>query len=233
MHEERADQLCVAVVDDDATTRRMFRAWFEGDGCTVHECSCGAEALERVSRADVDALCLDLGMADIAGFEVLAQVREVDADLPVVIVTARREFESVVEAMRLGASDYLCKPLDPSRVVHAVRRAVQARRRLEVLRRARVEIGLDESDPRTGAEVVVPLREIEKRAIGRALRVAKGNVPRAARLLGMGRATLYRRLSGLYAESSAAGAIEDVSSGVDELASIASFGESERGPAQS
>lgn len=189
-----ACHLSVAVIDDDPATRRMFRAWFEGDGCSVVECASGAEGIERAASHDVDALCLDLGMADIQGLEVLSRVRANDPDLPVVIVTARREHEVVVEAMRRGANDFLCKPLDPSRVVQAVRRAVDARVRVDAFRQARVESGLEAFRTGAGLEVVLPLREVQRRAIAHALRVTGRSVPHAARMLGIGRSTLYRRM---------------------------------------
>jgi DNA-binding NtrC family response regulator len=72
----------------------------------------GAEGLQRVAAAPPDVILLDLRLPDQSGLEVLKQIREIDARIPVVFVTQARSADSAIEAMRHGAYDYLLKPLD-------------------------------------------------------------------------------------------------------------------------
>src|SRR2546429_5775645 len=72
----------------------------------------GREGLERISDVRPDVILLDLRLPDQSGLDVLKQLRQIDARIPVVLVTAVRSAESAIEAMRQGAYDYLLKPLD-------------------------------------------------------------------------------------------------------------------------
>src|SRR5439155_635530 len=72
----------------------------------------GAEGLERVAAACPDVILLDLRLPDQSGLDVLRQLRQIDARIPVVMVTVARSSDSAIEAMRHGAYDYLLKPID-------------------------------------------------------------------------------------------------------------------------
>src|SRR5579862_9138194 len=102
------------IVDDheanrDALARRLA---LKGYNATVAET--GAQALALLSRQPYDLLLLDVEMPGMSGFEVLATVREQRSatELPVIMVTARAEGADIVEAFRLGANDYVTKPID-------------------------------------------------------------------------------------------------------------------------
>ena len=71
-----------------------------------------AEGLQRVAAARPDVILLDLRLPDQSGLDVLKQLRQIDARIPVVFVTMARSADSAIEAMRQGAYDYLLKPLD-------------------------------------------------------------------------------------------------------------------------
>jgi DNA-binding NtrC family response regulator len=112
----------VAVVDDDPTARRLMRFWLERAGYRVVEHESGESALESQNENPAVA-CVDLGLGEVGGFKVIQHLRARDADLPIIVVTAQREIETAVAAMRAGAYDYLTKPLDRDRLVLAVHRA--------------------------------------------------------------------------------------------------------------
>jgi DNA-binding NarL/FixJ family response regulator len=78
-------------------------------------------ALADLSSATV--ICLDLGLGDMFGLDVLRHVQAREPSLPVVVVTAQDDVETAVAAMRGGAYDYLVKPIDRIKLQHAVRRA--------------------------------------------------------------------------------------------------------------
>jgi DNA-binding NtrC family response regulator len=116
----------IAVVDDDPAARRLIRHWLEGVGYRVKEYCGGREVLDDDGEVPAIA-CIDLGLGDVAGLDVLQHLHARDADLPMIVVTAQREVETAVEAMRAGAYDYVTKPLDADRLLHAVARARERR----------------------------------------------------------------------------------------------------------
>jgi DNA-binding NtrC family response regulator len=119
----------VAVVDDDPAMRRLLVAMLARAGFAATEFDGGVGALAGIDRSTA-VVCLDLGLADLSGIEVLKLLHERQPDVPVVVVTARTRVEEVVEAMKAGAYDYLAKPIDPLRFGQTVRRAVEHRNML-------------------------------------------------------------------------------------------------------
>jgi DNA-binding NtrC family response regulator len=104
-------------------------------------------ALVGTSLSALDFVCVDLGLGAESGLDLIATLRELDPDLPVIVVTAARSIETAVEAMRRGAWDYLAKPVDPSLLAQAARRASERRtltRDVQMLREQLAErAGLD------------------------------------------------------------------------------------------
>ena len=88
----------------------------------------GAEGLERIAAVLPDVILLDLRLPDQSGLEVLRQVRQIDARIPVVFVTVARSADSAIEAMRQGAYDYLLKPLDLQKLSQVIRDALEVAR---------------------------------------------------------------------------------------------------------
>ncbi len=115
-----------------------------------------------------------------AALELIARLRKDRGDLPIVVMSLDANVESIVKAMRLGVVDYMTKPAEQRRVSEA------ADRILEACTFQGVALGLTR---------LPTLDEIEKRAIDCALSITKGQVSQAARMLGIGRATLYRKLA--------------------------------------
>jgi DNA-binding NtrC family response regulator len=116
----------VAVVDDDAVLRRLMRHWLESAGFHVVDYACGRDVVVDTA-ANLSAVCLDLGLDDVPGMDVLEHLRARDRSLPVIVVTAQRSIDTAVEALRAGAYDYLVKPTDEVRLAQAVTRAVEHR----------------------------------------------------------------------------------------------------------
>jgi PAS domain S-box-containing protein len=102
------------VVDDDDTNRNLLSRLFESHGFHVDTAASGADALEHVAAQRTDLVLLDMNMPGLTGFDVLREIRATYTPgmLPVVMVTGFGESRSLVEAMELGANDYVTKPID-------------------------------------------------------------------------------------------------------------------------
>jgi two-component system response regulator HydG len=103
----------VMVVDDEATIREALTAWLAKEGYQVESAASGPEALARLSEAAYGLLLVDIKMPGMDGLELVARVREMQPEVGIVMITAHGSIHTAVEAMKLGAGDYLCKPFDP------------------------------------------------------------------------------------------------------------------------
>jgi DNA-binding NtrC family response regulator len=129
----------VLVVDDEAGSRRALAAWLRLDGFRPIELARGTELLEWKGERP-GAVCLDLMLEDMSGLEVLRRLQVTDPELAVVVVTGQTNLETAVEAMRMGAYDYLPKPIDQERLLAAVRRACERTELSMSLRRLQSEL---------------------------------------------------------------------------------------------
>jgi DNA-binding NtrC family response regulator len=116
----------VLVVDDEDSVRASVRAILE-ETCDVLEAPDGAEALDVLRSREVDVVMLDQRMPGEPGIDVLARVKALDPTIVVVLATAVRDVRTAVDAMRLGAYDYLVKPFDVDDILLLVRRALEQR----------------------------------------------------------------------------------------------------------
>jgi len=102
----------VLIVDDESAIRFGVRRYLERRGLTVFEAATCSEAREQVGRETIGAVILDLHLPDGDGLKLLRQMREQRPELAVVLLTGTGTIERAVEAMKLGACDFLVKPLD-------------------------------------------------------------------------------------------------------------------------
>ena len=118
------------LVDDDAMNRDALARRLTRHGYTVLTADGGVAALRMVREHRIDAVLLDVMMPGLSGLDTLRQLRQVRsvADLPVIMVTAKDESEDVVEALDLGANDYVTKPVDFAVALARIRAQVMTRR---------------------------------------------------------------------------------------------------------
>jgi PAS domain S-box-containing protein len=111
------------VVDDEDTNRDLLARLFESRGFVVGTAISGAEALDRIRCERPDMVLLDMNMPGMTGFDVLKEIRvtHTPGTLPVVMVTGHGESHDLVEALELGANDYVTKPIDFPVVLARVR----------------------------------------------------------------------------------------------------------------
>jgi DNA-binding NtrC family response regulator len=117
----------ILVVDDEEWVRLALSKLLESDGYAVERSSGGRDAKERIRRSLYDMVVVDLRLADMDGVEVLKAAKAQSYDPAVLVVTAFATVESAVKAIKLGAFDYLTKPLDSKRVLLTVKQAIETR----------------------------------------------------------------------------------------------------------
>src|SRR3954465_15559579 len=134
----------VLIVDDEPNIRRMVGALLAAEGYEVREAQDGATGLSRAKESEPDVLLLDLMMpGELDGLATLARVRESVPDVPVVMMSGRAGLSDAGKATKLGAFNFLEKPLSPESVLLALSSALelrQARREAKVLR---ADLGLN------------------------------------------------------------------------------------------
>jgi two-component system, NtrC family, nitrogen regulation response regulator NtrX len=120
----------VLVVDDEAGVRASLAGILADEGYAVDAVESGEAALAALEARHYDLVLLDVWLPGADGLEVLGRMRESDAELPVVVISGHGTIETAVRAVRLGAQDFVEKPLSLEKTLLAVRNALQ-RRRLE------------------------------------------------------------------------------------------------------
>lgn len=132
------------VVDDEADVRYSFRRLFEGEGLEVVEAASGEEALRMIPRVRPDLVVMDIRMAGLGGLETLRRIREMDPRLLVILMTAYGTTQTAIEAMKLGAYDYLLKPFDMARLRSVIQQGLKAARDMRQAVAIRPTGGLEE-----------------------------------------------------------------------------------------
>lgn len=131
----------VLLIDDEANLRQTLTRVLQNAGCAVTSAADGSQALQILQNTSFDLVYLDIHLPGMNGLQVLQQIRQVSPQLPVILFTAYASLQSALEAIRLGASDYLVKPVDPD-VFVARTRVILAEQALERRKRQlREQIG--------------------------------------------------------------------------------------------
>ncbi|MGZ5052036.1 MAG: sigma-54-dependent transcriptional regulator [Methylobacter sp.] len=118
----------VLIADDEANARRVLEILLRKLGCETCSAADGKAALKLLQETPVDLLITDLNMPGMSGLELLETLRKDGHTFPVIVVTAYGTVENAVAAMKLGASDFIIRPLDVDQVEMVVRRALEVRR---------------------------------------------------------------------------------------------------------
>ena len=118
-----AGPLRVLVVDDEPAILRFLRAGLSGQGYVVLEATTGQAVLDQVRRKAADLVVLDLGLPDIDGLEVIRNLRDTGAALPIIVLSSREDEKAKVDALDLGADDYVTKPFGMDELQARIRAA--------------------------------------------------------------------------------------------------------------
>jgi two-component system response regulator HydG len=134
------DNVKILLVDDEVGILDTLQILFRGEGFDVSVANSGRAALEALESQRLDLVLSDIRMPGAGGLEVLAKAREVDPELPVILMTAQASLQSAVRAVNEGAYYYLQKPFANDELIAICRRAVEARQLKVENRRLKKEI---------------------------------------------------------------------------------------------
>jgi DNA-binding NtrC family response regulator len=129
----------ILVVDDERLVRWSLSERLRADGMEPVDAASSAEALEQASKG-IDAAILDYQLPDGDGLSVLKRLRQIDPDMPVIMLTAHTDVGIVVDAVKAGASDYVTKPFDVNDVALRLTRAIDATGSYRELRRLKEDL---------------------------------------------------------------------------------------------
>ncbi len=119
--------LTILIVDDEPPIRRFLRTALDSQGYRVIEADSGEAALAELGRNRIDLLILDLGLPGMDGFSVIERLRGQGSALPIIVLSSRTDEKGKVEALDLGADDYLTKPFGIEELLARVRAALRHR----------------------------------------------------------------------------------------------------------
>jgi two-component system chemotaxis response regulator CheY len=115
----------VLIVDDAMFMRRMLSDILEKGGHTIcGEASTGKEAVDRYKEVKPDLVTMDIIMPDMSGIEAVKEIKKIDTEAKILMVSAMGQQALVLEAVQAGALDYVVKPFQPSRVLESIDRII-------------------------------------------------------------------------------------------------------------
>lgn len=122
-----ANSAKILVVDDEPPIRRLLRTSLASQGFQIMEAATAGEALAEIEREKPDLIILDLGLPDMQGQEVIRILREKGSSVPIVVLSSRADEPGKVEALDLGADDYVTKPFGTDELLARIRAALRHR----------------------------------------------------------------------------------------------------------
>ncbi len=130
----------ILVTDDEKSIRNSLREILEFEQYRVLEADGGENALHQVKNENIDLMILDIKMKGMDGIEVLEKVKELNSDLPVIMISGHGTIKIAVQATKIGAFDFIEKPPDLNRLLISVRNALSRNKLVEENKRIRTEL---------------------------------------------------------------------------------------------
>ena len=128
-------KLSILVVDDDKNTRDYLATFLTASGYSVDSLGSGGEAIDRLTSGySPSMILLDIMLPDKDGIEVLSSVKAINPTMPIIILSGIGQTKTVVEAMKIGASDYLTKPFEEEALELAIENAIETHRLREAVK---------------------------------------------------------------------------------------------------
>ena len=168
----------VLVIDDDSAFRFRLSRAFADRGWEAFDAEGRTEALDQAHANSPDLILVDLRMPDVDGLDLVAELRKLDDSSTIIVLTGYGSIPTALTAVKRGADHYLSKPIDTDEIIASYQ-----------------QIQRDDNEEPKPPESVPTLARVEWEHIQRVLNDCGGNVSLAARLLGVHRRSLQRKLS--------------------------------------
>ncbi|MEJ2048436.1 MAG: sigma-54 dependent transcriptional regulator [Calditrichota bacterium] len=115
----------ILIVDDELSVRTSLQEWFLEEGFSVETAESGEDALNKMHTGPYDLILLDIKMPGMDGITLQKKIKDIDEDAIIIIMTAYASVDTAVEALKLGAFDYVTKPFDPDDLSQLIRNALK------------------------------------------------------------------------------------------------------------
>ena len=146
-------QQTILIIDDDVSIRDSLSAFFEDEGYQVLTAENGRQGMAVIDAKPVDLVLTDLRMPEMDGLEVMQAIHGRRPDLPMIVISGAGDRDDIILALRMGARDYITKPVsDLDMIGHTVRQALETRRLTEENRQYRIQLEKNEKKYRTITE---------------------------------------------------------------------------------
>ncbi len=117
----------ILIVDDSKMSRKMLRSIAEGMGHEIAgEAVNGEEGVKLFGELKPDAVTLDITMPEMDGIACLKKIKEIDSGARVIMITAAGQSSKLMEALKSGAKEFICKPYEPEQVINAINEVLKA-----------------------------------------------------------------------------------------------------------
>jgi len=130
----------VLIVEDHDRLREQLGRFYEEEGYKVITAACGEEGIEKLTKEKFAIVVSDVKMPGIDGFQLARHIREKYPDTDIILITAFGNIKQAVEAMKLGASDYITKPFQPEAIRLVSEKLIEKRRLIEEVRDLRQRV---------------------------------------------------------------------------------------------
>lgn len=195
---ESATSVRILVVDDEESLRFFLTRGLKKAGYDVEALADGRSAIERLAHVSYDVVLTDIVMPDVSGLDVLGAVHEMDKDSVVILMTGHGTVENAIDALRLGAFDYLTKPFELKELLVTIDRGLERRAVERENRKLRFLVNKRLTErPDAAGGIVSARREWEKSFIKDLLRKTRGNVTKAAEMAQISRPNLHKKIRAL------------------------------------
>ena len=164
--------LRILIVEDEPNMRKTLSSILKEEEYIPLETSRAKEGLKILSQENISLIVSDIKMPEMDGLQFLKEIRTRGYDIPVILITAYGSFDSAVEALRLGAYDYITKPFNPEAIIHTIRRALEHRK----LKEENIYLK-EELERKSGFEELVGDTEVMHEVYSLIDKVAESKVP--------------------------------------------------------
>jgi putative two-component system response regulator len=164
----------ILVVDDDLYILESVSALLKEYGYSVTSCNNAKDAIDRLQEAKTDVVLTDIKMPYITGIELLKKIREMNADLPVILMTAYAQIDVAIDGIKHGAFDFIIKPYKPEHLIYSVEKAVRYMNLMQMERNYKHTLeNTVQQRTQELADALTMLRNISKEIVRRLIAVAE------------------------------------------------------------